>query len=82
MGPDGSRNALARLSLPTPVAINVPEDMIASYVCEGCLMLKLTKGAGARVTVLKEETSKPTGSEMCEELEGLEEVEEEGSGFD
>lgn len=71
-GPDGSRNFFARSSLLMAEAVNLPEDLMVSYVCEGSLMLKLTKGSGDRVTMLKEETSMPTGSEGGMSTEGSE----------
>lgn len=61
LGPSGSRNFFASSQLLMPEAVNFPEEIMVSYVLEGSLMLKLTKGVGVRVTVLKEETSRPDG---------------------
>ncbi len=54
---------LASSALLIPEALNFPEATMAVCVAEGSFMLKLTKGMGWRVTVLKEETSRPVGGD-------------------
>lgn len=45
-----------------PEAVKLSDARMALWVREGSLMLKLTKGMGLKVTVLKEETRRPAGS--------------------
>lgn len=56
------RNFCASSALLIPEAVKLPDARMALWVREGSLMLKLTKGAGLNVTVLKEETRRPVGS--------------------
>lgn len=59
---EGRRNFCASSALLIPEAVKLPDARMALWVREGSLMLKLTKGAGLIVTVLKEETRRPVGS--------------------
>lgn len=62
LGPEGMRNSRASSALLIPEAVKLPDAKIALWVREGSLILKLTKGVGLMVTVLKEETRRPVGS--------------------
>lgn len=61
LGPEGRRNFCASSALLIPEAVKLPDARMALWVREGSLMLKLTKGVGLMVTVLKEETRRPVG---------------------
>lgn len=58
---EGMRNFRASAALLIPEAVKLPDAKIALWVREGSLILKLTKGVGLIVTVLKEETRRPVG---------------------